>query len=200
MACPFDVRALFGRTFGSVLDEIAPSWWHIGGYDERGAYGLEIIDPLSDPPLPAAERQALDEIKRRLDLVRAALRDGTVILVDIDGRAVPRQAWFAGGWKFDRSEDRGTEWLEVPAEAGRMVKYYSPRFIAPAAPIQPTAPIQPAAAKNKRAYGEIAKALRAAMVEHKEQLSAMKTQAARAAFLANKVDCSPSRADPDPSR
>ena len=26
MACPFDVRSLDGRTFGSVADEIAPGW------------------------------------------------------------------------------------------------------------------------------------------------------------------------------
>jgi hypothetical protein len=106
---------------------MAPPWWRIGGCDERGAYGLEIIDPRSDPPLPAAEHQALDEIKRRLDLIRAALRDGAVILVDIEGRVIPRQVWLDGGWKFDRSAARGVEWLEADR------KYYGPRFAAPAA-------------------------------------------------------------------
>jgi hypothetical protein len=115
--------SLIGRSFAEVLDEIGPWPW---GVVEGGPLGPP-IGPGSD----AEVERARIVFETRLAPILAALRDGVVVLVDAEGNAVPRAAWFSGGWRFRRDNRRNVEWLEVSAEAE--VKYYNPGFIRPAA-------------------------------------------------------------------
>jgi hypothetical protein len=132
VARPFDVRAPQGRTFGSVLDEIAPGWrGNVNfGFAEFGPITTQIhvIGPHSDEEnrATAAAIEKEREFLRRLSPIIAALRDGTLVLVGIDG-PVPRRVLFAG-WVYQYDEEREIDWLEVRTEAGDKVRYYSPRF------------------------------------------------------------------------
>ena len=139
MAYPFDARALVGRTFGSVLDEIT-TWSGNLGFTEDGPRTVD--DRLffvggrvseEERQRDAAKSRKFAEIRRKFAPIVAALREGTVELVDFDGAAVPRRVWLSGRWTFYRDDKRGVEWLKAQPEAGQKVEYYNPRFAGPAA-------------------------------------------------------------------
>ena len=128
MAYPFDIRALIGRTFGDILDEIAPGWrvfgFLDGDYAAPGTYG--------GYPGSEEEEQAKAETRRKAALIGDALCEGTVELPDIDGTAVPRWVWCSGRWWFHCNGRR--ECLEArTAVAGQKVEYYTRRFRWPVA-------------------------------------------------------------------
>jgi hypothetical protein len=139
VACPFDVRSLDGRTFGSVADEIAPGW-QAWGFSERGRFAAPIASVAT---LSEEEIRANVEIRRIIAVIVVALRERAVELVTIDGAAVPLWVWLSGRWAFYRDE-RGVERLEALTAAGEKVEYFNPRFAAAA---------QPAAAEKTKARG-----------------------------------------------
>jgi hypothetical protein len=141
VARSFDARSLIGRTFGSVLDEIAPGW-DVWGFSERDRFAAPIA---SVAPLSEEEIRANVEIRRIIALIVVALRERAVELVTIDGTAVPLWVWLSGRWAFYRDE-RGVERLEALTAAGEKVEHYNPRFIVVAA-------AQPAAAEKTKARG-----------------------------------------------
>jgi hypothetical protein len=140
VASPFDVRALRGRTFRSVLDEIAPGPW-IWGFTEDGPDTVEtLISFAGGPPrseeeiaAEAARDRKFAEIKSRLAPILAAFRNRTVTLVDISGAEIPLWVWFSGRWRFYRDDKRQVEWLEALTETGQKIEYYNPTFAGPAA-------------------------------------------------------------------
>ena len=132
MPRPFD-RALIGRSFGGVIDDTARGWIGSLGFTEDGPQtGVADFQYPDRQSEETAKRQRA-EVQQRFAPVRAALRDGVVALVDIDGNIVPKAVWFTAGWAFYRDDRRGVEWLEVATATGRKIAYFSPRFVAPAA-------------------------------------------------------------------
>jgi hypothetical protein len=124
VASPFDVRALIGRLFGEVLDDLAPGWatW---GFSARGRLAAPIERPLS-------EEEMISEIRSNVALIVAALCDGTVELIDIEGKAVPLWVWFSGRWTFHREEEPRREKLVVRTAADKKVEFYNLAFTEPA--------------------------------------------------------------------
>ena len=111
--------ALLGRTFGDILDEIAPGWRAFGfldgDYAAPGTYG--------GYPGSEEEEQAKAETRRKAALIVDALCEGTIELADIDGAAVPRWVWFSGRWWFHCNGKR--ECLEAQTVAGQKIEYYT---------------------------------------------------------------------------
>jgi hypothetical protein len=105
-------------------------------------------------------------VRHKLAPLVTVLRDGTVVLVDIDGAVVPRWVWYAGDWTFYRDDRRGVEWLEVRTEEGATVKYYIPTFARPAAEEKPARSEKRGNARyDDTAVVELARAEYAAMVK-----------------------------------
>ena len=128
MAGPLDVAALCGRSFGDFLDEIAPGWRRSFGFTEGGLFRHMIV--WTGPRFEAEERaeaveaQEDKEIARKFAPILAALRDGTLGLVGIDG-PVPRRVWFTGNWVYQYDEERGVDWIK-DGRTGEV--YFAPRF------------------------------------------------------------------------
>lgn len=129
MARPFDARSLVGRTFGSVLDRIAPGWdaW---GFGDGGplAHAISFLEV----PNPVEEIRADAEIRRKLAPIIAALCERAVVLIDAEGAEVPLWVWLSGRWTFYRDEN-GRECLKAVTAAGQPVEYYSTTFADPVA-------------------------------------------------------------------
>jgi hypothetical protein len=126
VACSFDVRALVGRTFSSILDEIA-SGWRLWGFLDGGLAGSPIV-PSS---FTEEEDRENARIKREFTPIADALCEGTIELADIDETAVPRWVWCSGRWGFHCNGKR--ECLEARTAAGQKVEFYTRTFREPAA-------------------------------------------------------------------
>jgi hypothetical protein len=125
VAKPFDVRALPGRGFGDVLDEIEPRWDRSPWFTQGGPF-------VAGFALTRAAILELAEIRSRFAPVLSALRDGTAALVDIEGTVVPPWVWLSGRWRYYRNAE-GREKLAAQTTAGQLVEYYNPKFTATAA-------------------------------------------------------------------
>src|SRR6266566_4667359 len=109
MASPFEARALAGRSFGSVLDEIAPGWdrW---GFMEAGP----AAEPMAKRTYSEAEIEvvtaAAAAVRCRFAPLRTALQTRAAIIVDATGAEIAQSVWLAGRWMLYRDE-RGVERL-----------------------------------------------------------------------------------------
>jgi hypothetical protein len=168
---------LIGRTFGDLLDEIEPGWadrvnW---GFGETGPDGASAViggtGPLSPEEAMAIERG--NEIKASLAPVIRALRTRKLVVIGSLGE-VPQQVWYVGRWRFQRDEERATEWLEEPGKPGDRREHYDPVFAQPST-----------------SSGRKDDAIEAVIERHREELDRLPSQGAKEQFVADRVDTEP---------
>jgi hypothetical protein len=142
--------------------------------------------PSDSPDEPPPARALVDVI--------AAIRAGRVrLLADSDrtmgfAEVVVPLGLLRGRWRVRITPD-GVEWVRSINPSGREVvepTYLRPRFV----PVEQPTQSAPFTTTERPAYGKTESVLEIAMTTYKTEMADLKTQAARAKFLAARVNCS----------